>query len=128
MNVPRSIFREYDVRGIIGKELTPEFAHALGRAYAGAGWEKLGRAPVLAVGRDNRPSGSGLAAAVRAGIVASGGTAIDVGMMPTPALYFAVTALGTDGGMQVDRKSTRLNSSHGYSSYAVSCLKKKTRL
>jgi len=101
MNVPRSIFREYDVRGIIGKELTPEFAHALGRAYAGAGWEKLGRAPVLAVGRDNRPSGSGLAAAVRAGIVASGGTAIDVGMMPTPALYFAVTALGTDGGMQV---------------------------
>ena len=101
MNVPRSIFREYDVRGIIGKELTPAFAHALGRAYASAGWERLGRAPVLAVGRDNRPSGSELAAAVRTGIVASGGTAIDVGMMPTPALYFAVSALGTDGGMQV---------------------------
>ena len=101
MNVPRSIFREYDVRGIIGKELTPEFAHALGRAYATAGWDKLGRAPVLAVGRDNRPSGSELAAAVRRGIVASGGTAIDVGMMPTPALYLAVTALRTDGGMQV---------------------------
>jgi phosphomannomutase/phosphoglucomutase len=56
---------------------------------------------VLAVGRDNRPSGTSLAQAVRAGIVESGGVAIDVGMMPTPALYFAVEALSTDGAMQV---------------------------
>ena len=101
MNVPRSVFRQYDVRGVVGTELTPAFAHALGQAFATLGWERLGRAPTLAVGRDNRPSGEALAAAVRQGIVATGGTAIDVGQLPTPALYFAVHALGTDGGLQV---------------------------
>jgi phosphomannomutase/phosphoglucomutase len=101
MQVPRNIFRQYDVRGITGRELTPELARALGRAFATLAWERAGRAPVLAVGRDNRPSGTVLAPAVREGIVASGGTAIDVGELPTPALYFAVEHLGTDGGLQV---------------------------
>ncbi len=101
MNVPRSVFRQYDVRGVVGAELTPAFARALGQAYATLGWERLGRAPRLAVGRDNRPSGEALAAAVREGIAATGGTAVDVGQLPTPALYFAVHALGTDGGLQV---------------------------
>ncbi|MGE0442498.1 MAG: phosphomannomutase/phosphoglucomutase [Gemmatimonadales bacterium] len=101
MNVPKNIFRQYDVRGIVGKELTPELARGLGRAYASAGWARFGRAPVLAVGRDNRPSGEALAAGVRQGIVDTGATAIDVGMLPTPALYFAVHHLGTDGGLQV---------------------------
>jgi phosphomannomutase/phosphoglucomutase len=101
MNVPKSIFRQYDVRGLVGEELTPALARALGRAYATAGWDKLGRAPVLAVGRDNRPSGTALAEGVRRGITDAGGTAVDVGMLPTPALYFAVYALGTDGGVQV---------------------------
>ncbi len=101
MNVPRTVFRQYDVRGIVGKELTPDFARALGRAFATAGIRKLGRAPVLAVGRDNRPSGESLAGAFREGIVAAGGTAVDVGLLPTPALYFAVSALKVDGGCQV---------------------------
>jgi len=101
VNVPKSIFREYDVRGIVDEQLTPEFARALGRAYASAGWDRLGRAPVVAVGRDNRPSGDALASGVRQGIRDAGGTAVDVGMLPTPALYFAVEALATDGGIQV---------------------------
>ncbi len=101
MQAPRSIFRQYDIRGLVDKELTPDFALALGRAYATAAWERLGRAPVLAVGRDNRPSGESLAAAVRSGIAQTGATAVDVGMLPTPALYFAVHALKTDGGVQV---------------------------
>jgi phosphomannomutase/phosphoglucomutase len=101
MNVPKSVFRQYDVRGLVDSELTPEFARALGRAYATIGWDKLGRAPTLAVGRDNRPSGTALAAGFRQGIVEAGGTAVDVGMLPTPALYFAVVALATDGGCQV---------------------------
>ena len=101
MNVPKSIFRQYDVRGIVDTELTPELARALGRAYASLAWERMGRAPVLAVGRDNRPSGPALAAGVRRGIADAGGTAVDVGLVPTPALYFAVSALGTDGGLQV---------------------------
>jgi phosphomannomutase/phosphoglucomutase len=101
VRVPRSIFRQYDIRGLVGEELTPALARALGSAVAALGARRLGRAPVLAVGRDNRPSGGELAAGLRAGIAAAGGTAVDVGELPTPALYFAVHALKTDGGIQV---------------------------
>ncbi|HEU5218559.1 MAG TPA: phosphomannomutase/phosphoglucomutase [Gemmatimonadales bacterium] len=101
MNVPKSIFREYDVRGVIGSQLTPEFARALGRAFGTIAWERMGRMPRLAVGRDNRPSGASLCQAVRAGLVDSGAFVIDVGELPTPALYFAVQHLGTDGALQV---------------------------
>jgi phosphomannomutase/phosphoglucomutase len=53
------------------------------------------------VGRDNRPSGPALAAGVREGIVAAGGTAVDVGELPTPALYFATKTIDVDGGVQI---------------------------
>lgn len=101
MQVPRHIFRQYDVRGVTGAELTPELARALGRAYATMAWERVGRAPILAIGRDNRPSGAVLAPAVRQGIADTGATAVDVGELPTPALYFAIYHLATDGGLQV---------------------------
>src|SRR3989454_10007304 len=61
MQLPAAIFREYDIRGIVGDQLTPEVARAIGQAIATVGWDRLGRAPRLAVGRDNRPSGPGLA-------------------------------------------------------------------
>jgi phosphomannomutase / phosphoglucomutase len=101
MNVPKTIFREYDVRGLVDRELTPEFARALGRAFASVATDRLGRAPVIAVGRDNRPSSPRLSEGIRRGIVDAGGTAVDVGTLPTPALYFGVIALKTDGGVQV---------------------------
>jgi phosphomannomutase/phosphoglucomutase len=101
MNAPKSIFRQYDIRGLVGSELTAELARGLGRAFATVAWDRLGRAPTLAVGRDNRPSGEALAAGLRRGIVEAGGTAVDVGVLPTPALYFGVAALGTDGGVQI---------------------------
>src|SRR5690348_14421247 len=101
MRVPAAVFRQYDIRGIVGDELTDELAHAIGQAVATLGRGRLGRAPRLAVGRDNRPSGPALAAAVRQGIVAAGGTALDVGELPTPALYFATHTLPVDGGIQV---------------------------
>ncbi len=101
MNVPKSIFRQYDVRGLVDTELTSDFARALGRAFASVAWDRLGRAPVIAVGRDNRPSGPILSQGMRLGIADAGGTAVDVGTLPTPALYFAVSALKTDGGVQV---------------------------
>jgi phosphomannomutase / phosphoglucomutase len=101
MNVPKSIFRQYDVRGLVDEQLTPEFARALGRAFTTAAQDQIGRAPVIAVGRDNRPSGPALSQGVRLGIADAGGTAVDVGTLPTPALYFAVSALKTDGGVQV---------------------------
>ncbi|HET8622414.1 MAG TPA: phosphomannomutase/phosphoglucomutase, partial [Gemmatimonadales bacterium] len=101
MKVPKSIFRQYDVRGIVDRELTPEFARSLGRAFASAAWTKVDHAPTVAVGRDNRPSGPALAEGFRQGVADAGGTAVDVGMLPTPALYFAVSALRTDAGCQV---------------------------
>jgi phosphomannomutase/phosphoglucomutase len=101
MKVPRTIFREYDVRGLVDTELTPALARALGRAFASSAWDRLRRVPTVAVGRDNRPSGGALAAAVRQGIADAGAHALDVGEMPTPALYFAVHHLEADAGLQV---------------------------
>ncbi len=103
MRVPAAIFRQYDIRGTVGDQLTDELAHAIGQGVATLSRTRLGgdRAPRLAVGRDNRPSGAALAAAVRRGVVAAGGTAVDVGELPTPALYFATHTLAVDGGIQV---------------------------
>jgi len=101
VKVPATIFRQYDIRGTVGDQLTPALARAVGQAYATFAWERLGRAPRVAVGRDNRPSGAGLAAGVREGVVAAGGTALDAGELPTPALYFVTHTLDVDGGIQV---------------------------
>ena len=84
MHIPDSIFRQYDIRGVVGTELTGEFAHALGRAWASLATATVGHAPTVAIGRDNRPSGVELAGALRDGLVAGGATAIDVGELPTP--------------------------------------------
>jgi phosphomannomutase/phosphoglucomutase len=101
MRLPATIFREYDIRGTVGRELTPETAALVGQAFATLARERLGRAPRLAVGRDNRPSGPGLSGGVMAGIVAAGGAAVDVGELPTPALYLATHVRPVDGGLQV---------------------------
>ena len=101
MRVPPDIFRQYDIRGVVDRELTPAVAQAVGGALATFARAKLGRPARLAVGRDNRPSGERLSAAVRAGIAAAGGTAVDVGLLPTPALYLATHELQVDGGLQV---------------------------
>ena len=101
MPLPATIFREYDIRGIVGDQLTADGAQAIGQGVATLGWERLRRAPRIAVGRDNRPSGGGLAEGLQAGIAAAGGHAIDVGILPTPALYFATHVLEVDGGVQV---------------------------
>jgi len=101
VDVPAAIFRQYDIRGVVGEQLTPALAHAVGRALATLTAARVGHAPRLCVGRDNRPSGVQLSAGVRDGIERAGGTAIDIGMLPTPALYLAVHELATDGGLQV---------------------------
>jgi phosphomannomutase/phosphoglucomutase len=101
VKLPSTIFRQYDIRGTVGDQLTPAAARAVGQAYTTLAWERLKRVPRVAVGRDNRPSGPDLAAGVRDGVVAAGGTALDVGELPTPALYFATYTLDVDGGIQV---------------------------
>ena len=101
MRVPATIFRQYDIRGTVGDQLTPDLARAVGGSFATLANERLGRPARIAVGRDNRPSGPALTDAVCEGIVAAGGSTVEVGMLPTPALYFATHTLGVDGGLQV---------------------------
>ncbi|MDH5805114.1 MAG: phosphomannomutase/phosphoglucomutase [Gemmatimonadota bacterium] len=101
MAIPNEIFRQYDIRGIVGEQLTAEVAHAVGRAVATVAFERVGRQPSIAVGRDNRPSGEMLGRAMRDGIAAAGGIGVDVGVLPTPALYLATHELEVDGGIQV---------------------------
>jgi len=101
VNVPAVVFRQYDIRGVVGEQLTPALAHAVGRGFTTVVRRRLRKDPRIAVGRDNRPSGELLARAIRDGIAAAGGIAVDIGQVPTPALYLAVHEIGVDAGLQV---------------------------
>lgn len=100
--VSQHIFREYDVRGVVGEDLTADTAVQIGRAY-GSQLRALfeGSAPTVALGRDNRLSSEELAGAFASGLSASGAHVLDTGLVPTPALYYAVHHLEADAGIQV---------------------------
>ena len=100
MNVSSTIFREYDIRGIVGDDLTVAVTEAVGRAYATRLRRTVER-PVVAVGYDNRPSSPELADALAAGLNAAGANVRLVGTVPTPALYYAADVWATDGGIQI---------------------------
>lgn len=96
------IFRQYDIRGVVGPDVTAEVAEGIGRAFASLARRRLGKdQPVLALGRDNRLTSEELAAGVRRGMVAAGAKVVDVGLVPTPAHSFAVSHWKLDGGLQV---------------------------
>ena len=101
MSALEHIFREYDIRGLVDDELTPEVSEGVGRAYATLAAQRLGRHPRIAVGQDNRPSSPALAEALIRGLNSSGADAVDIGTVPTPTLYWAEKTLPTDGGIQV---------------------------
>ena len=90
------VFKAYDVRGIYQAELDEEGAYAIGRAYV----EQFSPA-TIAVGRDMRVSGPSMAEAVRRGAADGGANVLDIGMVGTEMLYFAVGELGLDGGIAV---------------------------
>ncbi len=94
-----SIFRAYDIRGVVGSTLTEDTAWLIGRAL-GAQARERGINSVC-VGRDGRLSGPALAAAVARGLLESGCDVIDVGAVPTPALYFATHQYGNGSGVMV---------------------------
>jgi phosphomannomutase/phosphoglucomutase len=96
----RTIFREYDIRGVTGKDLTEEVATAVAGAYAAFLAEK-GVKGALAVGRDNRPSGEKLHKALVAGLLASGVDVVDIGIVPTPLAYWSQHNLDVVGGIQI---------------------------
>ncbi|MFC5302467.1 phosphomannomutase/phosphoglucomutase [Azospira restricta] len=92
ITLPPEIFKAYDIRGIVGKSLTPEICRAVGQALGSLARERGQSA--IAVGRDGRLSGPELAGALMQGIVSAGVDAIDVGCVPTPLTYFAAYELG----------------------------------
>ena len=98
--IPAGIFRQYDVRGIVGTDLTPAVATALGNAYV-AYLDARGVGGAVAVGRDNRPSGRMLRDALVDGITAAGRDVVDIGVVPTPVLYWALHNVAVGGGIQI---------------------------
>ncbi|MGJ7564508.1 phosphomannomutase/phosphoglucomutase [Variovorax sp. GB1R11] len=95
MQLSASIFKAYDIRGVVPVTLDTEVAEALGRAFGSAA--RAAGEKSVAVGRDGRLSGPALAEALIRGLVATGVEVIDVGAVTTPMLYFAAHTLCTSG-------------------------------
>ena len=99
MVLPGDIFKAYDIRGIVGRTLTPPIVHAIGQAVGSLAQERGRDAIVIA--RDGRNSGPELSGALGTGIRASGANVIDIGMVTTPMSYFAAHELGTQCSVAV---------------------------
>jgi phosphomannomutase/phosphoglucomutase len=103
------VFREYDIRGVAERDFDDDFVRALGRAIgtrigqaaAAAAPAAMRARPQIAVGRDCRLTSPRLARALIAGVQDTGVDVIDLGVVPTPALYFAVHHTRADGGVQI---------------------------
>jgi phosphomannomutase len=94
-----TILREYDIRGIVGGTLTEADGYALGRTYAALARDEDARR--IAVGRDGRTHSGMLEAALIRGLIEGGVDVVQIGMGPSPMLYFATHYLDVDGGLQV---------------------------
>ncbi|MBM4373558.1 MAG: phosphomannomutase/phosphoglucomutase [Deltaproteobacteria bacterium] len=105
MKLPSHVFREYDIRGVADVDLSDELVRLIGRALATD--LRLGvetpadRTIRVAVGRDCRLSSPRLFAALTEGLLAAGADVIDIGVGPTPMLYFAAHHLATDGAVMI---------------------------
>ena len=99
-----TILREYDIRGQLGKNLSEEDAHALGRAFGTFIQDKapaLGEDYIVCVGCDGRLSSPSLSKSLCEGLKSTGVRVVNVGMGPTPMLYFSVKHLNADAGIMV---------------------------
>ena len=97
-----SIFREYDIRGIAGKDLSADLARNLGKAYAALAKERLGKSSLkVAVGRDVRLTGEEYAGALIEGLRSAGIDVISLGQVTTPMTYFSIHQMGLDGAIMV---------------------------
>jgi phosphomannomutase len=94
-----TIFRAYDIRGVVDVDLSEGVYETLGRA-AGTYYRSRGGRRIVAA-RDARLTSAAYAAALVRGLRASGCDVVDIGMVPTPVMYFAVASLGADGGAVV---------------------------
>jgi phosphomannomutase/phosphoglucomutase len=106
--MPAHIFRAYDIRGVVDTDLTESIVHDIGLGL-GSVAQELGETSLI-VGRDGRLSGPKLGAALKEGILASGCNVVDIGIVPTPLMYFATKTLGVKSGVM-------LTGSHNPSNY-----------
>ena len=95
MQVAASVFKAYDIRGVVPAGLNESVAEGLGKAFGTAAMAAGER--TVAVGRDGRLSGPALSQALMRGLAATGVQVIDVGMVTTPMLYFAASTLCASG-------------------------------
>ena len=96
------IFRQYDIRGIVGEDLDAEVTEAVGRAFGSrVRLDSSSRSPTVAVGYDNRSTSPALAKGLIAGIRSAGVDVLDIGTVPTPVLYWSEVTLGADAGVQI---------------------------
>ena len=114
-----AIFREYDIRGLAEKDFDREFAHLLGKVHGSAVAARGGKR--VTVGRDCRATSDAYADAVIAGLVSSGLHVYDIGVCPTPLLYFSLFHLDVDGGIQI----TASHNPSEYNGFKI-CLGKDT--
>ena len=94
-----TLLRQYDIRGIVGKTLFEADAEAIGAAFATLLQQRGGRS--VAVGYDGRLHSPDFAAAVIRGLTGAGAEVVNIGLGPTPQLYYATYALKTDGGIMI---------------------------
>lgn len=99
LELSKTIFKAYDIRGIIGQTLDASVAHRIGQAFGSAVRAKGGKTVVI--GRDGRLSGPELSAALAAGLQAAGVDVIDLGLVATPMVYFATHVLDARSGIMV---------------------------
>ncbi len=98
--VPATLFRAYDIRGPVTSEaLTPGLAYAVGLSIGSEAREQGQKA--IVVGRDGRLSGPKLTAALIQGLCETGLAVLNVGLVPTPLVYFATNRLETNSGVMV---------------------------
>ena len=100
MSINPQIFREYDIRGIAGKDLTEEVMETLGKAYA-VYMRGRKKHNTVCVGRDGRLTSKAFSRALIDGITSCGINVIDLGEVPTPLTYFGMFTLDVDGGLMI---------------------------
>ena len=93
------IFREYDIRGIVEKDLTPDVVEKIGRAYATLAKER--GVKTITVGRDGRLTSPALRDQLIAGLTGAGVNVVDLGLCATPLLYFSLFHCDVDGGIMI---------------------------
>ncbi|MDP2956631.1 MAG: phosphomannomutase/phosphoglucomutase [Longimicrobiales bacterium] len=102
MTPPKHIFRQYDIRGIVGEDLDAGIAEDVGRAFGSHVRQATGKgSPRVAVGYDNRLTSPALAAGLIKGLRSAGVDVLGVGMVPTPVLYWSEATFATDAGVQI---------------------------